>query len=147
MAKFAAPSNIEVNRRLDDVGTIQAEPAHIYHMVINLCLSAFQAQLESGGWLDAALKRTQVTNDAEAGHTLAGRGECMHLSISTGPNSSASFVTNLDPFGTTANPGNGGPGFSLWIVRQLARPYGGDIVIKNDPERPLTLDLYLPMDS
>jgi sensor histidine kinase regulating citrate/malate metabolism len=91
------------------------------------------------------MKRAQVANDAEAGHTLAGRGECMHLSIRTGPNSSASFATVLDDFGTTANPGSGGPGFSLWVARQLARRYGGDVVISSDPERRLTFDLYLPL--
>jgi signal transduction histidine kinase len=110
----AAKDNIAFVNEVDPQLKIDADPEHLYRIVLNLVRNANEALGASGG-------------------TIAVRASRLHQSLcieicDDGPGIPESLRERLfRPFATAARPG--GSGLGLAIARDLARAHGGDVTL------------------
>jgi PAS domain S-box-containing protein len=148
LAKLSAPPNVEVHKSIEGDGSMVVAPAHLSHIILDLCLSAFQPMRITGGRLEAKLRRIRGSIDAESGHALAGRGELLHLMIRTRPGIPASALEQTLHAMPAPALEQSGAGFPprLSQARRIARGYDGDITVESDAAS-TAFHLYLPVSS
>jgi signal transduction histidine kinase len=109
----SANNNVCFVNDVDPILRVDADPEHLYRIVLNLVRNAAQA-LSSGGTITIKAARTQ---------------DCVDIEIcDTGPGIAENLRERLfQPFATASRPG--GSGLGLAIARDLARAHGGDVTL------------------
>lgn len=127
----------------DDVPEVDADPAQIEQIVLNLTLNARDA-LDRGGALEISLDREELSGER------AGR-----LGVEAGVFALMSFDDNgsglspeaerrlFEPFFTTKSAGRGS-GVGLGTVNDYVRSAGGAIEVDSQPGRGARFKVYLP---
>ncbi len=109
----AAKENVCFINDVDPSLKIDADPEHLYRVLLNLVRNATEA-LSCGGTITITASR--MANSV-----------CVEI-CDTGPGIAESVRDRLfQPFATAARPG--GSGLGLAIARDLARAHGGDVVL------------------
>ena len=133
MARFATISNeVEIVREYQAVPAMQADPAELLQVFVNLITNAVQAMDGQG--------RVTLTIQPEAGKVLVSIKD-------TGPGIPAASLSKLfTPFFTTKERGVG-TGLGLSIVRTLVNKYGGDIGVESEEGKGATFQIRFPLLS
>jgi two-component system, NtrC family, sensor kinase len=133
MARFATISNeVEIVREYQAVPAMQADPAELLQVFVNLITNAVQAMDGQG--------RVTLTIQSEAGKILVSIKD-------TGPGIPAASLSKLfTPFFTTKERGVG-TGLGLSIVRTLVNKYGGDIGVESEEGKGATFQIRFPLPS
>jgi two-component system NtrC family sensor kinase len=133
MARFATVSNeVEIVREYQAVPAMQADPAELLQVFVNLITNAVQAMDGQG--------RVTLTIQSEAGKVLVSIKD-------TGPGIPAASLSKLfTPFFTTKERGVG-TGLGLSIVRTLVNKYGGDIGVESEEGKGATFQIRFPLPS
>jgi PAS domain S-box-containing protein len=121
------------------IPAVQANPAELRQVVMNLVTNASEAIGERDGMIFIRTDRTI----AEAGPPPGRRGDCVLLEVSdTGCGINRDVRPRLfDPFFTTKTVGQG---LGLAVVQRIVGSLGGAIEIESDPGRGSSFRILLP---
>ena len=123
---------------------IEADPAQIGQVLVNLCVNARDAIAESGR---IEIETDAATLDAAfcAGHSGAVAGEYTRLTVrDTGCGMDAETLAHaFEPFYTT-KPTGGGTGLGLSTVYGIVKQNAGYIDVASAPGQGTKVDIYLP---
>ena len=145
MLRRTIPKMIAIELKTDEnLGRVNADPAQLQQVLMNLCLNARDA-MPGGGRL--LIETSSVTLDATdcAYHPEMAQGKYLLLSVSdTGCGIEAKSVQQVfDPFYTTKDVGKG-TGLGLAIVYGIVKNHGGTIVCRSEPQKGTSFWIYLP---
>ncbi len=142
------PKMIEVELFLDgDLNLINADPAQVEQVLINLAINSRDAMPEGGKLM---IKTENVTLDeAFCKSHLGGKpGEYVKLVVSdTGYGMDQKTLSNIfDPFFSTKEVGKG-TGLGLAIVYGIVKSHEGYIDCESEPGRGTTFRVYFPVSG
>jgi len=137
---------IIVDTRLDpDIWVVQADPAQITQVIMNLCLNA-QDAMPGGGAILMETGNVKLGDDYALAHPGHGRaGEFVMLSVSDTGCGMPSEVRDrmFEPFFTTKGSGRG-TGLGLAMVYGIVRQQEGWIECYSEEGRGTRFTIYLP---
>ena len=134
--------DIELRWALDPkLPTINADPAQIEQVLVNLIVNARDA-MPSGGTLE--LQTTRASADETRAHG-AGNAALVRLSVKDSGLGMSSNVKSriFEPFFTTKAPGKG-TGLGLSTVYGIVRQSGGFITVDSEVSKGTTFHVFLP---
>ena len=148
MLYSSLPSSIQFSVSIDaDCGVIQADPAQIHQVIMNLCTNSMQAIENDYGTLSITLTEVaspvspHALNDAEKNGT---RSVCIEVSDS-GRGVPEEIKTKIfDPFFTTKEKEKG-TGLGLAVVNGIVQNHHGTITLESNPGAGTTFRVYLPI--
>jgi len=139
------PRTIEVQIDLDsDLPTVNADPAQIDQILMNLAVNARDA-MPNGGRLRIETKAVVLDEEYCNTHIEASKGLHALLTVSdtgTGIDKAASDRI-FEPFYTTKKPGQG-TGLGLAMVYGIVKGHGGHITVHSEAGRGAAFKIYLP---
>lgn len=145
LLKRTFPKMINIDIRLDNSKMrVNADPAQIEQIIMNLCINARDAMLE-GGNLKIETKRTVLDEEHCGLNMEAAPGDYICLDISDdGPGIDPQTMEHIfDPFYTTKEVGKG-TGLGLAMVYGLVKNHGGHITCESKPGSGASFKVYLP---
>ena len=141
------PATIELRTELEaDTGPVQADPAQISQVLLNLATNGFHAMEDGGGRLTFELKSIA----AHSGHPLVPDAlagvDVAAVSVSdTGMGMDEATLARLyDPFFTTKEVGKG-TGLGLSVVHGIVAAHHGEIVVESAVGRGTAAHVFLPL--
>src|SRR5262249_2367972 len=122
-----------------DLPAVQANPAQLRQLVMNLITNASEAIGERDGVIAIRTARVAAGPDSPPGCT----GECVQLEVAdTGCGMTLNTqVRAFDPFFTTKLTGHG---LGLAVVQGIVRGLGGTIQLESESGRGATFRIFLP---
>ena len=125
------------------VGRVQADPAQIEQVVLNLVVNARDA-MPGGGKLTIGLADVEVDAAFVTAYPSASAGPHVVLAVSdTGTGIPAEVQPRIfEPFFTTKEPGKG-TGLGLAMVYGIVKQHDGTIVVESEEGRGTTFRVYL----
>jgi len=140
------PKMIEVELSLDgDLRTINADPAQVEQILINLAVNSRDAMPEGG---KLYIKTDNVALDDTFCKTHLGSkpGDYVELTVSdTGHGIDQETLKNIfDPFFTTKGVGKG-TGLGLAMVYGIVKSHEGYILCESEPNQGTTFKIYFPV--
>jgi len=145
LLKETVPRTIKVELTLEpELLPIEADPAQMSQVVMNLCLNACDAMPE-GGVLTLETKGVTVDATYAQGHVEAEPGRYVRLSVSdTGTGMSADVQAHLfEPFFTTKPVGKG-TGLGLSTVYGIVKAHNGFITVYSELGKGSVFHVHLP---
>lgn len=139
------PKMIEIKLSLsEDLWIIEADPAQIEQMFLNLAVNANHA-MPDGGQLIITTANVTLLDDYRAGHLGARPKKYVLITISdTGIGMSPQVVDRIfEPFFTTKTDGQG-TGLGLAMVHGIVSQHGGYIRCMSEPGRGTAFRIYFP---
>jgi PAS domain S-box-containing protein len=153
LARGMIDRRVEVRSRVSELAlTIEADPAQIHQVLMNLCLNAAQAMPE-GGVLEVGLAAVPepprpVGPCIAAGMPLTALppGPYARLWVSdTGHGMAAEVCERIfEPFFTTKKPGQG-TGMGLAAVHGIVKGCGGVVLVTSAPGRGSLFEVFFPL--
>jgi PAS domain S-box-containing protein len=141
------PSNVSLRSILDAPQAASAlTPTQIHQVLMNLSANAIHAMRGQGGVLEVSLATGEGgANFGEDRSWGALSQGFVKLTVSdTGEGMSRDVMEKVfDPYFTTKEPGQGS-GMGLAVVHGIIEANKGSILIKSEPGRGTTLDVYVP---
>jgi CheY-like chemotaxis protein len=127
-----------------DLWTVQADPAQMGQVLMNLLLNARDAMPE-GGTITFLTSNLTLTAETAKKHLDGRPGEFVRLAVAdTGIGMSPEVREHLfEPFFTTKGPGKG-TGLGLAVVFGIIKQHEGWIECRSEPKRGTRFDIYLP---
>lgn len=148
LLKKTFPKMIDIRLNLDaNLRDIQADPALISQVMMNLCINARDAMNESG-ILFINTANIELEEKYYRNHPELKPGKYVLLSISdTGCGMSREVMRHLfEPFYSTKGRGKG-TGLGLAMVYGIMKEHGGHIVCYSEPGVGTTFKIYLPVSQ
>jgi CheY-like chemotaxis protein len=123
--------------------TVEAHPAQLHQIVMNLCTNAVHAMRPTGGTLTVNVSRRAIASDAELNP-----GDYVVLSVAdTGVGMDAGTLGRVfEPYFTT-KPNGQGTGLGLSVAHGIVKSLGGRIRVRSLPGQGTTFELQLPAAS
>jgi PAS domain S-box-containing protein len=149
LLRSSIPTSIEFRQNIPQkVHTIQADPAQINQILINLCTNAYHA-MPDGGILEVSLKH--LTFDENTPNQYPDQypglipGRYVNLTISdTGHGISDEEIERIfDPYFTTKEIGKG-IGMGLAVVHGIIKEHNGFITVKSEIGNGTTFNIFFP---
>ncbi|NOZ86254.1 MAG: response regulator [Deltaproteobacteria bacterium] len=134
-----------VSNLADDLPAIEADPAQLEQVIINLSVNARDAMPE-GGTLTITTREVELDRDFVSRHLGARPGKFVMLSISdTGIGMNKETRAKVfEPFFTTKPQGKG-TGLGLSMVYGIVKQSNGNIWLDSFPGKGTTFRVYLPV--
>ncbi|MBF0528937.1 MAG: response regulator, partial [Deltaproteobacteria bacterium] len=147
LLRASLPSTIQIRQKIEsDQDAIQADPTHIYQILMNLGTNAAYAMRGIIGELEVTLAPAEIKlfDELNAHHGLA-PGMYMKLSVrDTGVGMDDATINRaFDPFFTTKKPGEG-TGMGLSVVYGIVKRYSGAITVNSAIGQGTIFSVYLP---
>jgi PAS domain S-box-containing protein len=139
------PKMIDIELDLqEDLKAVNADPAQIEQILMNLAVNAKDAMSEEGK-LTIATRKVTVDETYCRTHTDAKPGEYVLLSITdTGYGIAKETMDRIfEPFYTTKGVGEG-TGLGLAMVYGIVKNHGGYVMCSSEPGAGATFEIYLP---
>ncbi len=143
------PSNIRFTRRIEvfhDV--VEANPAQIHQILLNLCSNAVIAMRERGGVLEVALEDLELPQaSAKRFPGLRGTNHLRLTVRDTGSGIDERIIDKIfDPFFST-RIGGGGTGMGLAVVHGVVSSHGGAVDVRSAVDKGTEFQVYLPLSN
>jgi two-component system, cell cycle sensor histidine kinase and response regulator CckA len=139
------PRMIEIELRLSDsLSTINADPAQMEQLIMNLALNARDAMPE-GGKLTISTENITLDDEYCSMHLGAEPGAHVLVTMSdTGSGMDKETLENIfDPFFTTKAVGRG-TGLGLAVVHGIVQQHCGRIICESEPGKGTTFKIHFP---
>ncbi len=146
LSKATLPSTIRIVQKISrDCGPVQADPAQIHQIMLNLIVNAFHAMEETGGFLTISLSPVTLEPEDTPSPTLEpGHYACLTVT-DTGIGMHPDVVQDIfNPYFTTKEKQKG-TGLGLSIVKGLIATLNGDILVDSTPGKGSTFTVFMPM--
>lgn len=145
--RATVPSTVDLGLQIDqEAGNVDADPAQISTLLINLVSNAVDALEGRTGRITIGLAGVQVSRDMAK--TIAGLDPGRYATISvadTGCGMDESTLRRMfDPFFTTKPVGEG-TGLGLAAVQGIVDAHGGAVEVNSAPGEGTTIDIYFPL--
>jgi PAS domain S-box-containing protein len=148
MLRATLPSTIEVKEvEGNDVGVINADPAQMHQVIMNLCTNAAHAMQDDGGVLGVEIESVEMGSEyPETGHLDLPSGSYLRLTVSdAGYGIPRHLVDKIfDPYFTTKDTGEG-TGLGLSVVQGIVKAHEGTVAVDSEPGKGTTFHVYLPI--
>jgi PAS domain S-box-containing protein len=144
--RASLPKFIQVRTSIDhNACTVLGETFQMRNVIQNLCTNALHSMAETGGILDLKLQKIEITLDDTAIFKHAIPGPYFKLTVKdTGHGMKPAIVERIfEPYFTTKATGDG-CGMGLAVIYGIVKNYGGDIVVRSEPQKGTSFDVYLP---
>ena len=127
-----------------DAGSVEADPARLEQVLMNLLLNARDAMPE-GGRVKISTGARAIQAEPDATHPLLGAGTYAVLTVTdTGTGMTAHVLEHaFEPFFTTKDPAKGS-GLGLSIVHGIVQQANGSVAIWSEPGAGTTVEILLP---
>jgi PAS domain S-box-containing protein len=145
LMRSTLPKGITVIERcVEDVGRIQAEPTQMHQVLVNLCINARDAMPE-GGTLTFELAQVNVPAPPASHIGAPGGGTYLVISVGdTGCGIPPEYMERVfDPFFTTKETGKG-TGLGLATVHGIVKAHRGFVRADSSPGRGAVFRVFLP---
>jgi PAS domain S-box-containing protein len=139
------PKSIAIETHLDsDCPPVLGDATELLQVLMNLCINARDAMIESGA-LTIAAQHTLLDENASHLHPEARPGRYVLLRVSdTGSGMTPDILDRIfDPFFTTKELGKG-TGLGLATVQGIVKSHGGFINVYSEPGTGSTFSVYVP---
>ncbi len=147
LLQVSLPAEVEIVTDIAaDCGSIMADPAQFYRVVMELCTNAFHAMKEKGGVLRVGLNNVTLGGqDGRVSGSPLVPGDYLDLEVTdTGVGMEPVVVDRVyDIYFTTKEMGQGG-GVGLSVVYGIVKSYRGQITVRSEPGKGTTFHVYLP---
>ncbi|HML61227.1 MAG TPA: PAS domain S-box protein [Solidesulfovibrio sp.] len=153
LAQGMVDPGVEIRARVSELAlTIEADPAQIHQVLMNLCLNAAQAMPE-GGVMEVGLAASPAPPRPTGPCIAAGlpltelaEGPYARLWVSdTGHGMAPDICERIfEPFFTTKRPGQG-TGMGLAAVHGIVKGCGGAVIVTSAVGRGSLFEVYLPL--
>ncbi len=146
LLRAAIPPTVRLEEEMAAPGMrVEADPARIHQVVMNLCTNAYQAMKKEGGVLSVSLRRVELAGAAARRLRLRpGAYLCLRVR-DTGCGIADDLLERIfDPYVTTKAPGEG-TGLGLAVVQRVVADCGGAIDVESEVGQGSTFDVYLPV--
>jgi len=147
MLRATLPTTITIQTDLEAAGAlILGDSSQIHQVLVNLCTNAAHAMHRSGGVLVISLKKVEIDISHAFEHPDLQPGSYLCLTVSdTGEGMKQQVRERIfEPFYTTKGPGEGA-GVGLSVVHGIVKGHRGKIVVRSEPGKGSTFELYFPM--
>ena len=142
------PKMIKIDLVLaDDLWVIDADPAQIEQVILNLAVNA-QYAMPDGGRLSIETSNVSLRDEYLRNHMDAKQGKYVLLTVSdTGMGMKPEVVDRIfEPFFTTKADGEG-TGLGLAMVHGIVSQHRGYIRCYSEPSRGTCFEIYLPVSA
>ena len=147
LLRASLPSTIDIRHSIDKhCGPIQADPAKVYQIIMNLCTNSYEAMKRLGGILNISLIGMDV--DEELASTCPELTPGPYATIivhDTGHGMDEETIKDIYKSDFTTKPSGEGSGLGLSIVYEIVNHYNGAITVTSQPGKGTTFTVYLPM--
>jgi PAS domain S-box-containing protein len=124
---------------------VNADAGQIEQVLMNLAINSRDA-MPHGGCLTISTREVRVGEGSEAMYDLSAPGRYALVTVTdTGAGIDRSSMEKIfEPFYTTKEVGKG-TGLGLSIVYGIIKQHDGSILVKSEPGKGTTFDIYLPL--
>jgi PAS domain S-box-containing protein len=146
MLRPSMSSDLRVVVAMEDCPTVDADPAQIHQVLVNLCLNAMEA-MPGGGTLTLASRRLQVAEPRPSGPALPA-GAYVELSVTdTGMGMAEEVLARVfEPFYTTkTSSGLSGTGLGLSTAFGIIQAHRGAITVESVRGKGSSFHVFLPV--
>ncbi len=128
LTRAALSSNIQLEAKIDDVGTVLADRTQVHQVLLNLCSNARDA-VQPGGHITITLERLAAKARLRVKDDGAGMDEAIRARL-------------FEPYLTTKPNGHG---LGLAVVHGIVAGLGGTIHVESTPGHGTCFDVFLPL--
>ena len=149
LLRASLPSTIEIRQYITaNVGTVQAAPAQLHQVLLNLCMNAEHAMRATGGVLEVRLDSVNVDTGFAAAHPDLTPGPHVRLTVQdTGHGMAPDILERIyEPFFTTKGVGEG-TGMGLAVAHGIVASHGGAMTVVSTPDKGTVFAVYLPCSA
>ncbi len=145
LLRASIPTHIEFHQLINPCPPVMADPAHLHQIIINLCTNGAEAMDADGGVLTVTLEPTHLKPGKNPEGITLKPGAYAKLTVTdSGQGIDDSIIARIyEPFFTTKGPRRG-TGLGLAVVHGIVKSHAGGIVVRSDPGRGATFEVYLP---
>lgn len=145
MLRASLPSTIQIKTNINSRRMVNADPAQIHQIIMNLCTNAFHAMEDTGGILRLVLTDLNWDQLDENTRGQLDEGEYVLLRVEdTGPGIPADIQHRIfEPYFTTKPQGKG-TGLGLSIVHGIVKTYKGAILVDSRRGKGTVFEVFLP---
>jgi CheY-like chemotaxis protein len=129
----------------DKLKPINADPAQVQQILMNLALNARDA-VQDAGRISITTENVHLDDESGAGHVGCSPGEYILLALSDNGCGMKKEIADriFEPFFTTKEVGKG-TGLGLSIVYGIVKSHGGGITCYSEPGHGAVFKIYLPV--
>jgi PAS domain S-box-containing protein len=141
------PTTIEIRKHLPDEDiTILADPVQVNQVLMNLCINASQAMVDTGGILEVNVEKTTLEAGEIKSFVDLTPGKYFKMTVSdTGPGIAIEIVNRIfDPYFTTKEMGKGS-GMGLSVVHGIVQNHNGAISVDSKLGKGAAFSIFFPM--
>jgi len=147
MLRSTVPTTIEIDfDNQASHSTVYGDATQIHQVVLNLCTNSVYAMEETGGRLHIHLETVSFDPQTAPFHEMDSTRPYVKLTVSdTGGGIKPDVLDRIfEPYVTT-KPSGQGTGLGLAVVHGIVRSHNGHITVKNQPNRGVTMEIFIPL--
>lgn len=146
LLRSSIPSTIEIVTRVDTIDMVNADPAQMHQMIMNLCTNAYHAMMTSGGTLTVSLATVDQILPEHQSKDYFQPGPFLKLIVEdTGHGMNKEAIEQaFDPSFTTKKMGRG-TGLGLAVVKAIVEDHKGLSYIESSVGQGTSFFVYLPV--
>ncbi len=147
LLRATIPTTIEIRKNIPDTDeVILADPIQINQVIMNLCINAFQAMEETGGFLEISVENEILDSVTVNNYKDLTTGSYIKITVSdTGPGIDPKIIDRIyDPYFTTKEVGKGS-GMGLSVVHGIVKNHEGTITVESKSGKGTTFTILFPV--
>jgi PAS domain S-box-containing protein len=148
LLRATVPKSIELRRSFGDAPPVEAEPAKVHQVLMNLVTNAAQSIGTARGVIEVGLARHTVGPETPHAPAEMPMGDYVVLSVRDDGSGmdEATARRVFEPFFTT-KPAGLGTGLGLSVVHGIMKAHGGAVSVESRPGAGSTFRLFFPLPA